>query len=326
MRLSQLAELLGGILEGEDREIRELAAPGQGDRASLVVLRDPQFLGAALQSPAALLLEEGVSLPADRSALRVPSVQQVWPRVLGFFEAPDRWAQGIHPTALIEPGVELAPEVAVGPYTWIRSGARLGRGSTIGPFCYIGEGVDIGEETLLEAHVVVHRGTQIGPRCRILSGAILGVVGFGFQEGRRLPHAGRVVLEAEVELGAGTVIERSVVGETRIGMGSKLGGQCYVAHNCTIGRGVFFAGQVALAGSVIVEDGVILAGQVGVADHLRIGRGARVAAQSGVSKSIPPEEDWAGSPARPARRYWRQLALLDWLLGAERRLRRKLYD
>jgi UDP-3-O-[3-hydroxymyristoyl] glucosamine N-acyltransferase len=68
--------------------------------------------------------------------------------------------------------------------------------------------------------------------------------------------------------------------------------------------------QVGLAGSTVLEDFVVMGGQAGSAGHLHIGAGARIAAQAGLMTDVPAGAEFAGSPAAPARAYFRQIATL----------------
>lgn len=323
MRLSEVARALEGRLEGPDLEVGRLAPPEMAQAGDLVAVREANFLSQALQSGAALVLPEALPLPQERSAVRVASMGAAWPRLLALFEPPETWAEpGIHPRALIEPGAQVDPAARVGAFATVCAGAEVAAGAVIGPYSYVGPGCRVGEGAVLEAHVTLHRNTRLGPRCRVLSGAVLGAVGFGFQDGQRLPHTGGVVIEEGAEIGAGTILERSLVGDTIVGAYSKIGGRCYIGHNVRIGRGVVMVGFSGIAGSVVIEDGVVMGGQVVISDHVRIGRGARIAGGSGISKDVPAGETWAGGiPSRPLREHWRRLALLDWLATAERRLR-----
>ncbi|WP_027893965.1 UDP-3-O-(3-hydroxymyristoyl)glucosamine N-acyltransferase [Calidithermus chliarophilus] len=328
MRLSDVAHALEGRLEGPDLEVSRLAPPETARPGELVAVREPKFLPQALQSGAALVLPDGLPLPEARSAVRVASLGAAWPRLLALFEPAEPWAEpGVHPTALVEAGARVDPAARVGAFATVCAGAEVAAGAVVGPYSYVGPGCRVGEGAVLEAHVTLHRNTRLGPKSRVLSGAVLGAVGFGFQDGQRLPHTGGVVVEEGAEIGAGTILERSLVGDTVVGAYSKIGGRCYIAHNVRIGRGVVMVGFSGIAGSVVVEDGVVMGGDVVVSDHVRIGRGARVAGGSGISKDVPPGETWAGGiPSKPLREHWRRLALLDWLAGMEKKLRRVLRE
>ncbi|MCS7057890.1 MAG: UDP-3-O-(3-hydroxymyristoyl)glucosamine N-acyltransferase [Meiothermus sp.] len=324
MWLSEIAQRLGGRLEGPDLRVSRLAPPEEARPGELVVVREERYLEAALASGAALLMEEGVPCPASISRVRVASVYKAWPEVLALFDQPERWAApGVHPTAVVEAGAHIDPTAAVGAYAYVGSGARVAAGAVVAPYCYVGEGVEVGPRTVLEPRATLYPNTRVGADCRIGAGAVLGVVGFGLQDGQRLPHVGRVVLEDGVEIGAHCVVQRSVVGETRIGAQTKIGDLTDIGHNVRIGRRVVMVGSSGVGGSAVIEDEARLGGWVAISDHVRVGRRATVAGGSAVSKTVPPGEVWAGGvPALPIRRHWRRLALLEWLLEAERALRR----
>lgn len=314
MRLSQIAREVGGELWGPDAEIRSLTAPNQALAGDLVAVRQPEWLEPVL-SRGAFPLGEG-PFPKGGSGILVASVEAVWPRLLKLFDQPDLWAAGIHPTALIEPGVVIDPSASVGPFTYLQSGVVVGAGAVIGPYCYLGAGAQVGEETCLEARVTLHRQVVVGKRCHLMSGVVVGATGFGFGPEGRLAHTGTVVIEDEVELSPLVVVERAIVGAARIGRGSKIGGGVYIGHNADIGKGVIIAGQTGLAGSVKVGDGVIIGPQAGIVDHITIGPGARITGGSGVIKNVPAHETWSGViPARPIRSHWRWLATLNRLVG-----------
>ncbi|WP_333660004.1 UDP-3-O-(3-hydroxymyristoyl)glucosamine N-acyltransferase, partial [Meiothermus cerbereus] len=259
MLLSEIAQHLGGRLEGPDTEVSCLAAPDQARPGQLVVVREARFLQAALDSGAALLLDEASACPPAVSRVRVPSVQKVWPLVLALFDVPETWASpGVHPTATIEAGAVVDPTASIGAYVLVCRGARVGAGAVVAPYCYIGEEAEIGPRTVLEPRVTLYPRTCLGADCHLGAGTVLGVVGFGFQDNRRLPHTGRVVLEDEVELGANCVVQRSVVGETRIGARSKIGDLTDIGHNVQIGKDVVMVGSSAIGGSAVVEDGVLM--------------------------------------------------------------------
>jgi len=79
----------------------------------------------------------------------------------------------------------------------------------------------------------------------------------------------------------------------------------------TIGEGCFITGQVGIAGSSSIGNYVMMGGQAGISGHLNVGDGAKIAAQAGVSKDIPPGETVAGYPAMNARRFWKNMAILN---------------
>jgi len=135
-----------------------------------------------------------------------------------------------------------------------------------------------------------------------------------------VPQLGRVIIEDDVEVGANTTIDRGSLRDTVIGAGCRLDNLVQIGHNVRLGRGCVIVALVGISGSAIVEDHVMLGGQVGVAGHLRIGRGARIGAQAGVMADVPPGAELVGTPAQPARAFFREVAAIRRMMreGARR--------
>ena len=166
------------------------------------------------------------------------------------------------------------------PFATIGDDVTIGAGSTIHSGVHIMAGSRIGEDVTIFPNAVLYENTVVGARCLIHAGAVLGAYGFGYEQvdGRHQLSAqlGNVELGADVEVGAGTTIDRGTYGPTVIGEGTKIDDQVMVAHNCRIGRHNMLCSQVGIAGSTTTGDYVVMAGQVGVRDHVNIGdrRGA----------------------------------------------------
>src|ERR1700761_5803125 len=212
----------------------------------------------------------------------------------------------VHPTAKLENGVTIDPGAVIGPRAEIGAGTLIAANAVIGPDvtvgrdCRIGAGASI-THTLIGDRVIIH------PGCRI------GQDGFGYTEDaaqQKIPQTGRVIIQNDVEIGAGTTIDRGGIRDTVIGEASKIDNQCQIGHNCQIGRHCIIVAQCGLSGSVTMEDYSVLGGSVGLAPHVTIGRGARVAARSGVMHNIPAGETWGGYPAKTRMQWMRQEATL----------------
>ncbi len=189
----------------------------------------------------------------------------------------------------------------ISPKANIDASAKIGDGATIGEFVSIGASVTIGKNALIYPSVTIYEGTHIGDNVIIHSGAVLGSDGFGFlyQDGvqHKVPQLGKVIIGNDVEIGAGTTIDRGTLGDTTIGDGTKLDNLVQIGHNCTIGKSCCLCAQVGLAGNTKVGDLVYIAGQVGTAGHMTIGNYSRIGAQSGVLKDVPEGAEIWGSPA-----------------------------
>jgi UDP-3-O-[3-hydroxymyristoyl] glucosamine N-acyltransferase len=159
----------------------------------------------------------------------------------------------------------------------------------------------------------------------IHAAAVIGSDGFGyrFAQGRfqKIPHTGTVVIEDDVEIGAGTTIDRGMIGATVIGAGTKLDNQVMIAHNCRIGKHNAFASQVGLAGSTTSGDYVRCGGQAGIADHSHLGTGCSIGAKAGLFGTVPDGAEYHGYPAGPAKEQYRIVMTLQKLPEMRKQLR-----
>ena len=178
---------------------------------------------------------------------------------------------------------------------------------------------------MLHPHAVLYDGTEVGAGSIVHAGAVLGADGFGYATHggahHKVPQVGRVVLEADVEVGANSTIDRATLGETRIGTGTRIDNLVQVGHNVEVGRHCILCGQAGIAGSARLGSYVVLAGQSGVAGHIELGDGAQVAAKSAALASVEPRTAVAGIPAIEMRKWRRQAVLLSRLDEIVRRLR-----
>jgi len=219
----------------------------------------------------------------------------------------------IHPTAVLEDDVTVDPLAVIGPDVEIGSGTLIGSGAVIAAGVKIGRDCNIGAGSVLQF-------TLIGNNVLVHPGCKFGQDGFGFVFGRdkhiKVPQTGRVLIQNDVEVGAGTTIDRGSLRDTVIGEGTKIDNQVQIGHNVTIGRHCVIAAKCGLAGSLTIGDNVALGAMVGLNNHITIGDGAQVTAMSGVKDSIPPRGRWGGVFAKPTKQWFRELLALE-RLGRE---------
>jgi len=162
--------------------------------------------------------------------------------------------------------------------------------------------------------VSIYERSIIGRRCILHSGVVIGSDGYGFatHEGRhhKIPQVGIVRIEDDVEIGAGTTVDRAALGETVIGEGTKIDNLVQIGHNVKIGKHCLLVAQVGIAGSTELGDYVVAAGQVGFAGHLKIGKGAQIAAKSAVLDDVADGMKVMGIPAMPFRDFARREVVL----------------
>lgn len=196
----------------------------------------------------------------------------------------------------------------------ISESAIIGKGTIIEPGVVIGENVKIGIGSHIRANTVIYDNAIIGDRVVIDPNCTISGHAFYFKKyGEKYQQwrsGGRVIIENDVNIGAGCTIAQGVSGDTIIGEGSKLDTQIQIGHGVVVGKNCLFAAQVGIGGKTIVEDNVVMYGQVGVAQNLHIGKGAVLLAKSGVSKNLEGGKAYFGYPAQEMRTSYRELAAL----------------
>lgn len=335
MRASEIAGIVGGVLEGDsDPTLTGIAPLDQARGDELSFLAHPRYATYLATSAAgAILVTRALEsrVPAGVPRIVVDDVHRALAVLLPrFYPEPPR-APGIHATAIIEEGVQLGRDAEVGPYVVVGAGAVVGERVRIGAHAVIGAGCRIGDDVVIHPHVTLYPGVEVGARSILHSGVRVGVDGFGYVwDGSRhvkVPQVGRCRIGEDVEIGANTTIDRGSVGATVIEDNVKIDNLVHIAHNVRVGTSSIIVAQVGIAGSTRIGRNVTLAGQAGIPGHLHIGDGATIAAQAGVFGDVPAGEVYSGYPARPHRESLRAqaaLARLPKLMERVQRLEREV--
>jgi UDP-3-O-[3-hydroxymyristoyl] glucosamine N-acyltransferase len=272
----------------------------------------------AQTAAAALILPPDETLQQQATArgiawIATPQPRLLFAKAIALFYQPYQPDPGIHPTAIIDPTVQLGNNVYIGAYAVIQQNVTIGDRVSIHPYVTIYPDATIGSNTILYSNCTIQERSQIGSHCVIHSGVVIGAEGFGFvptNEGwYKMEQSGYTVLEDGVEIGCNSCVDRPAVGETRIKANTKIDNLVQIGHGCTVGKNCAIAAQVGLAGGVTIEDGVLLGGQVGVANQITIGKGTIVTAQSGVTHNIKPSLMVTGTPAYPSQDFRKSYAI-----------------
>ena len=189
----------------------------------------------------------------------------------------------------------------------ISASAIVGKTTYLYPGVFVGNHVQIGERCVIHPQVTIMDHCTVGNDVVIQAGTVIGSDAFYYNSKKNRPvwykrmlSCGRVVIEDDVEIGAGCTIDRGVSGDTVIGRGTRLDNMVHIGHDTNLGKNCLLAAQVGIAGAVEIGNGVILWGQVGVSKTLSIGDDTVVYAQSGVPASLEAGKVYFGSPAEEA--------------------------
>ncbi len=262
--------------------INEIHRVEPGD---LVFVDHPKYYNKCLQSPATFIIinNKDLTIPQGKALLVVDEPFEAYLTIADHFRPFKAATQAVSTTAKIGEGTVIMPNVFIGHHV------------TIGTNCVIHPNVTIVDYTHIGNNVIIQAGTVVGSDAFYYNTKKNREVWY-----KRMKSCGNVVIEDEVEIGAGCTIDRGVTAETIIGKGTKLDNMVHIGHDNIIGRNCLFAAQVAIAGGTTIEDGVILWGQVGVSKTLTIGANAVVYAQSGVGKDLESGKAYWGSPVDEA--------------------------
>ena len=312
--VKELAQAVGGTLIGDGSRVVTACNTLMDATPEQVSLLHNAKYAKELETTRAgcVLLAPGGSANISRAADLPPLTfieakntyyawQQTMVRLHGHRRHP---SVGISPLAVISPSARLGKNVHVHPF------AVIGDDCTIGDNCHIFShvsmmpGSTIGADTVLYPRVTVYERCTIGSRCLINAGTVIGSDGFAYAQAdgihHKMPQAGGLIIEDDVEIGCDTIIERGALNPTRICRGTKIGGHCIIGHNCLIGPANIVISGTCIAGSVNTGKYVIMGGQVGVAGHLDIPDFVKIGAQSGVMTNPEPNTEIVGSPAMEA--------------------------
>jgi len=315
MLLSELAARVGATLDGDGTvRIARVATLDAAGPETIAFLANPKYRGKLAATSATAV----IVAPEMAGATRLPKLVSANPyatyaKVAALLHPQAASAPGVHATAVIGEGARLPRSVTIGPHAAIGAGVTLGERVRIGPGCAIGAGTTVGDDTRLHARVTIYDGCVIGPRVVIHSGAVIGADGFGMAEEAghwlKIPQVGRVVVGADVEIGANTTIDRGAIDDTVIEDDVKLDNQIQIGHNCRIGAHTVIAGCVGISGSVRIGRNCKIGGASMIAGHLSIADGTVLYGGTAVGSSIDkPGAYGSGMLPLPAAE-WRRVAL-----------------
>jgi UDP-3-O-[3-hydroxymyristoyl] glucosamine N-acyltransferase len=302
----QIAGILEGTIDGDPTiEVSKLAKIEEGTKGSLTFLANPKYKPYIYTTKASITIVSSDFEPDEAlttTLIKVDDAYGAFTKLLEYYNQIKLNKSGIEQPSFISDSAKIGSDIYIGAFSYIGDNVTIGKNVKIFPNSYIGDNVVIGDHSIVFSGGKIYSDCVIGNSCVINSGAIIGADGFGFApnekgEYAKVPQIGNVILEDNVDIGAGTTIDRATLGSTIIKKGVKLDNQIQIAHNVEIGKNTVIAAQTGVAGSTKIGENCQIGGQVGIAGHLTIGNNVKVQAQSGIGRNVKDNEVLQGSPS-----------------------------
>ncbi|MEM9349462.1 MAG: UDP-3-O-(3-hydroxymyristoyl)glucosamine N-acyltransferase [Pseudomonadota bacterium] len=320
--IKEIAEALGAVAEGDSSfEVEGLSEPASARAQDLALASNPSYADALTsgKAQAALLWAnadwEGMGL---RAAIRIGRPRHAMAELTRLYDYAWAKGSGVHDTAVIAPSANVS-DAAIGPLSVIGDRVRIDAGAHIGAHVTIGAGTQIGPGAMIRDGVRIAHGVTIGAGFVAQPGALIGGDGFSFttpepsaaetvretlgedvgeaQTWERIHSLGGVEIGDDVEVGAGSSIDRGTIRATRIGTGTKIDSLVQVGHNVEVGDHTLLCGQVGIGGSTVIGSHCILGGKTGVVDNVTVGDRVVTGAGTLVMANVPDGRVMLGYPA-----------------------------
>jgi UDP-3-O-[3-hydroxymyristoyl] glucosamine N-acyltransferase len=313
--VGEIVDLVGGQFTGDRaREVMAVAPLAQAREDQLTFLSNRKYSADLAATRAGAILVPKNLDGNDERWIRVDDPYFALAGIMTRWFSTRPRPSGVSPKAVVAASAQLGTNVTLGHFAIVGDDVVIGNNVTIFQGVSIEAGSIIGDDCIIYPNVVIYDGTRIGRRCIIHSGVVIGSDGYGFAthggKHHKIPQIGIVRIEDDVEIGAGTTIDRAALGETVIGEGTKIDNLVQIGHNVKVGKHCLLVSQVGIAGSTELGDYVAVAGQSGFSGHLKIGNRVQVAAKSAVLDDVPDDTKVMGSPAVPFGEFARRHAVM----------------
>ena len=325
--LGELAQYVGGQVRGDSNiEISSAATLGRAGKGDISFLSNEKYEKQLYTTKASAVIVGKDTIASTVPLLIAEDPYYAFMQIMVLLHGHRKHKKvGISPRAIISDSAKVGSDCHIHEFATIADGAKIGNGCIIYPCAYIGENVQIGNDCILYPNVVVYEGCRAGNRVIINSNATIVEDGFGFASHKgvhyKIPQIGSVVIEDDVEIGAGCGIERGTLNDTVIGQGTKIGDLVAIGHGTKVGPHCLLVAQVGIAGSTTMGHHCIVGGQAGIVGHISIGNNVAVGAQAGVINSVGEGKVVLGAPAIEANQGKRAYGMIQYLPEMRQTLR-----
>ncbi|MES2180761.1 MAG: UDP-3-O-(3-hydroxymyristoyl)glucosamine N-acyltransferase [Pseudomonadota bacterium] len=308
--LSEIAQTLGGRVIGDSTTcISRVASLSNAKAGDISFINDAKYQKAldSCHASAYVLREKDAAL-TTLPRIIVDNPYAYFAKLSAYLNPVAAAPLGIALSAVVDVSAVVPASCSIAPLVVIGANVVLGENVVVGSACVIENDVIIAENTRLEPHVTIKHHCEIGENCHIFSGAVIGSDGFGYAEEAgvwlKIPQVGRVIIHANVDIGANTTVDRGALDDTIIEEGVKLDNLIQIGHNCVIGAHTVIAGCVGVAGSAKIGKHCKIGGAAMILGHLEIVDHVTVSPGSMITRSLLVADTYTALMPFQAHKAW----------------------
>ena len=316
----EIAEILNGTVDGNpEATVTTFARIESGKPGSICFFANPKYEHYVYECKADIIIVNNTFEPKEPVSATMIRVENSYAAVAALLDYVTEKKRSYRRyrgcRSRIRWSARLGKKVYVGDFAYIGKNAVVGDYTKIYEQVYIGDNVKIGSHCIIYPGVKIYPGMVIGDRVILHSNAVIGADGFGFaplEDGtwKKIEHTGNVIIEDDVEIGAGACVDKSQMESTIVHKGCKIDNLCVIAHNVEVGANTVMAAQTGIAGSAKIGEHCIMGGQSGVGGHITIADNTTIAGQSGVLGTVKESgKVLMGTPTIPYKDFFRSYAL-----------------
>lgn len=314
MKLASLAEALGAELIGDpETEIQGLATLASAHAHSVSFFVNAKYADSLRSTNAAAVIVKRDQVDNNPAAsLIVDDPYFAFAQASALFDRSPVVVRGIHPQAMVDESAVVDPTAAIAPGAVVEADVEIAAGASVGPGCVVMRGARLGKDSRLVANVTIYHDVRIGERTTIHGNCVIGGDGFGYapKGGRwhKIYQLGSVQIGNDVEIGAGTTIDRGALDDTIIGDGVIIDNLVMIAHNVEIGDYTAMAGGVGVAGSTKIGKNCTLGGRANIIGHIDVPDGTHITACAFIHKKITEAGSYSSGAPMETTASWRKNA------------------
>lgn len=308
--LGDIVKLLGGRVVGDDStRIDRVASIANAKSGTITFINGAKYQKAiaTCQASAYVLRDNDVDL-TPLPKIVVDNPYAYFAKLSALLNPQAEPLLGVSASAVVASSATIPNSCSIAPHVVIGEHVVLGEHVVVSAGCVIEDYVTIADNTRLEPNVTIKHHCDIGQNCHIFSGVVIGSDGFGYAEEAgvwlKIPQVGRVVIHANVDIGANTTIDRGALDDTIIEKGVKLDNLIQIGHNCIIGEHTVIAGCVGIAGSARIGKHCKIGGAAMVLGHLEVADHVTISPGSMITRSLPVADTYTALMPFQTHKAW----------------------